>query len=34
VADAVISYGGQGALADANTPGLLSRFFNSVLNPM
>lgn len=34
VADAVISYGGQGALADANTPGLLSRFFNSILNPM
>jgi flagellar L-ring protein precursor FlgH len=28
VADAVISYGGTGALADANRPGLLSRFFN------
>jgi flagellar L-ring protein precursor FlgH len=27
VADAMISYGGKGALADANTPGLLSRFF-------
>jgi flagellar L-ring protein FlgH len=29
VADANISYGGQGALADANTMGWLSRFFNS-----
>jgi flagellar L-ring protein precursor FlgH len=29
VADAVISYGGKGALADANSPGLLQRFFNS-----
>lgn len=29
VADAVISYGGKGSLADANSPGLLSRFFNS-----
>ena len=28
VADALISYGGKGALADANSPGLLSRFFN------
>jgi flagellar L-ring protein precursor FlgH len=28
VADATISYGAQGALADANAPGLLSRFFN------
>jgi len=28
VADAMIAYGGKGALADANTPGLLSRFFN------
>lgn len=28
VADARISYGAQGALADANKPGLLSRFFN------
>ncbi len=34
VADARIAYGGQGALADASTPGLLSRFFNSVLNPL
>jgi flagellar L-ring protein precursor FlgH len=29
VADANISYGGQGALADANTMSWLSRFFNS-----
>ena len=28
VADAMISYGGKGALADANSPGLLARFFN------
>jgi flagellar L-ring protein FlgH len=28
VADAMIGYGASGALADANTPGLLSRFFN------
>lgn len=28
VADAQIAYGGKGALADANTPGLLARFFN------
>ena len=28
VADARISYGAKGALADANTPGLLARFFN------
>ena len=28
VADAVISYGGKGSLADASSPGLLSRFFN------
>jgi flagellar L-ring protein precursor FlgH len=34
VADASISYGGQGVLADANRPGLLSRFFNSVWNPL
>jgi flagellar L-ring protein FlgH len=34
VADASISYGGQGALADANRPGLLSRFFNSRWNPL
>jgi flagellar L-ring protein precursor FlgH len=33
VADAVISYGGKGALADANSPGLLSRFFNSKWMP-
>ena len=33
VADATISYGGQGALADANRPGLLARFFNSSWNP-
>ena len=29
VADAQIAYGQTGALADANRPGLLSRFFNS-----
>jgi flagellar L-ring protein precursor FlgH len=29
IADAVISYGGKGSLADASSPGLLSRFFNS-----
>jgi flagellar L-ring protein precursor FlgH len=29
VADAQIAYGQTGALADANQPGLLSRFFNS-----
>jgi flagellar L-ring protein precursor FlgH len=34
VADASISYGGKGVLADANRPGLLSRFFNSVWNPL
>jgi flagellar L-ring protein FlgH len=34
VADASISYGGQGALADANRPSLLSRFFNSRWNPL
>jgi flagellar L-ring protein precursor FlgH len=28
VADARIAYGGNGALADANKPGLLARFFN------
>jgi flagellar L-ring protein precursor FlgH len=28
VADAVISYGAKGSLADANRPGLLSRFFS------
>ncbi|MFM1887008.1 MAG: hypothetical protein RL026_2165 [Pseudomonadota bacterium] len=34
VADASIAYGGQGALADASAPGLLSRFFNSRFNPL
>lgn len=34
VADASISYGGQGALADASTPGLLSKFFNSRWSPL
>jgi len=34
VADAVIAYGQRGALADANRPGLLSRFFNSIFNPL
>jgi flagellar L-ring protein precursor FlgH len=29
VANAKISYGAKGALADANAPGLLARFFNS-----
>ena len=33
VADAMISYGGKGALADANAPGLLARFFNSKWMP-
>ena len=28
VADAMIAYGGKGALANANAPGLLARFFN------
>jgi flagellar L-ring protein FlgH len=28
VADAMIAYGGKGPLANANSPGLLSRFFN------
>ena len=28
VADAMIAYGGKGALANANSPGILSRFFN------
>jgi flagellar L-ring protein precursor FlgH len=34
VADASIAYGARGALADANRPGLLSRFFNSMWNPL
>ena len=29
IADARITYAGRGAIADANAPGLLSRFFNS-----
>jgi flagellar L-ring protein precursor FlgH len=29
LADARITYSGRGALADANAPGLLARFFNS-----
>jgi flagellar L-ring protein precursor FlgH len=33
VADATISYGGQGALADANTKSWLSRFFDHPLMP-
>jgi flagellar L-ring protein precursor FlgH len=33
VADAVISYGGQGTLADANTKGWLARFFDSKFLP-
>jgi len=33
VANAKISYGGKGALADANKPGLLARFFNSPWMP-
>jgi len=28
VADAMIAYGGKGAIANANAPGLLARFFN------
>ncbi|MEY4761433.1 MAG: hypothetical protein RLZZ200_1289 [Pseudomonadota bacterium] len=34
IADASISYGAQGVLADANRPGLLARFFNSKWSPM
>ena len=34
VADASITYGAQGALNDANRPGLLSRFFNPIWNPL
>ncbi|HEV7715072.1 MAG TPA: flagellar basal body L-ring protein FlgH, partial [Steroidobacteraceae bacterium] len=33
VADAKISYGGRGPLADAAKPGWLARFFNSPLMP-
>jgi flagellar L-ring protein FlgH len=33
VANASISYGGKGALADANKPSWLARFFNSPLMP-
>jgi len=33
VASAKISYGGKGALADANAQGWLSRFFNSPWTP-
>jgi flagellar L-ring protein FlgH len=33
VADARISYGAKGALADANKPGLLARFFNLPFMP-
>ena len=33
IADARITYSSKGALAAANKMGLLSRFFNSVLNP-
>ncbi len=33
VANAQIEYGGRGALADANAPGWLARFFNSPLLP-
>lgn len=34
VADARIMYSGKGAIADANRPGWLSRFFNSILWPL
>jgi flagellar L-ring protein FlgH len=33
IADPTISYVGEGALADANSMGWLTRFFNSVLSP-
>ena len=33
VADARISYGGTGMIDQANSPGWISRFFNSSLNP-
>jgi flagellar L-ring protein precursor FlgH len=34
VGNATIAYGARGALNDANRPGLLSRFFNSIWNPL
>lgn len=34
VADASIAYGARGVLNDANRPGLLAQFFNSIWNPM
>jgi len=33
IADPTISYAGEGALADANSMGWLTRFFNSALSP-
>jgi flagellar L-ring protein FlgH len=33
VGNASIAYGARGALADANRPGLLARFFNSPWMP-
>ncbi|MGV6852428.1 MAG: flagellar basal body L-ring protein FlgH [bacterium] len=33
IANAQIAYGGRGTLADANRPGWMSRFFNSVVWP-
>ncbi len=33
LADARITYSGKGVIADANRPGWISRFFNSVLSP-
>jgi flagellar L-ring protein precursor FlgH len=33
VANASISYGGKGAVANASAPGLLARFFNSKWMP-
>jgi flagellar L-ring protein FlgH len=34
IANARINYSGRGSLADANTPGLLTRFFNSKWMPL
>jgi flagellar L-ring protein FlgH len=34
VADASIAYGARGVLNDANRPGLLAQFFNSIWNPL